>query len=154
MRDGSNKWGLDSWCQGLAETAETAKTMQSVGREEGGPHHTVRLGEVVIGATYGQLVWLHGKQASFIKLSQRWWLGTLSSSAWHSHALQNTSGFTHLSVSSGMKGLTQFSELTKSTTAIIKVHTCRHFAAFKGHSWAFGLVSASQQSGRYLIILI
>ena len=120
MRDSSNKWDLDSWCQGLAEKAETAKTIQSVGREEGGPRHTVRLGKVVIGATYGHLVWLHGKYASFRKLSQRWRLGTLSSSAWHSHALQNASGFTHLSVSSDMKGLTQFSELTKSTTAIIK----------------------------------
>ena len=44
MRDGSNKWGLNSWCQGLAEKAETAKTMQSVGRDEGGPRRTVRLG--------------------------------------------------------------------------------------------------------------
>lgn len=35
------------------------KTTQSVGREEGGPHQTARLGigTVEIGAIYGRLVW-------------------------------------------------------------------------------------------------
>lgn len=48
---------LDSWWQGLAGEAEMVKTMQSVGREEGGPHQIVRLGAVEIGAIYGHLVW-------------------------------------------------------------------------------------------------
>lgn len=42
---------------GVAGGAGAVKTMQSVGREEGGPRQIVRQGEVEIGAIYGHLAW-------------------------------------------------------------------------------------------------
>lgn len=83
-----------------------AKTVQPVGREEGGPPQSVRLGELVKGAVCGHIAWLKGKQPSFIKLSQKWLSVTTTSSGRCSDVTQNISVFMYLLVSGGMKELT------------------------------------------------
>lgn len=109
--------------------------MQSVGWEEVGPHQTLRLGEVVIGAIRGLLFLAQRKKKTIIFKVE-------PEMASQDHKLlrqaliyhYNTSDSVHLSEFGDMEGLTQFSKLPRSTMAIISFHSWSHFAAYKGHS--------------------
>lgn len=70
MRDDSNKWGPGQLMPWAGWRTRKSKDDAISGQRRGWAPSN-RLAEVVIGALYGHLVWLEGKQPSFIKLSQK-----------------------------------------------------------------------------------